>query len=113
MNGAQGAQANLYSPQYPPKTAAQRATFEALLRAIGIGIGNTAAHEIGHQLGLPHMDCDKGGLFPDCSQPTKHPDPAFLYEYWQQEAPMYLDIGDPLGWDTVDAPVLSDQLLKK
>jgi hypothetical protein len=99
MNGAQSASPNLYSPASPT---------QGLLTAIGIGIGNTAAHELGHQFQLPDMDCHNCALPPD-----KNPDPAFLYEYWQQEAPMYLDIGAPLTWDTNDIPVLNQQLFKK
>jgi len=30
------------------------------MTAIGTGIGNNAAHETGHQLSLPEMDCSDG-----------------------------------------------------
>jgi len=55
-----------FSPIYPPQDTA---AFVDLLRAMGRGIGNAAAHEIGHHLeliktiksngfqGLPFMDC--------------------------------------------------------
>ncbi|MGB6387668.1 MAG: hypothetical protein WBD25_20295 [Terriglobales bacterium] len=107
MNGAQSAAPNLYSPAYPPKTQAQQSAFQSLLTAIGVGIGNVAAHEIGHQFQLPDMDCHT------CSTPPNNPDPSFLYEYYQSEAPMFLDIGFPLSWDTVDTPILNQELFKK
>jgi hypothetical protein len=69
QNPSTGAGWLSYSPSYPPQDTAG---FENLLAAIGTGIGNAAAHEIGHQLelvtgipsngsqGLPYMDCGLG-----------------------------------------------------
>jgi hypothetical protein len=44
------------APPYPPSTASE-ADFQRLMTAIGMGIGSAAAHELGHQLGLPYTDC--------------------------------------------------------
>ena len=49
---------------YPPQTQSQVAQLEALMAALGKGIGNVAAHELGHQWILPQMDCDGSG--PPC-----------------------------------------------
>ncbi len=48
------------SPTYPPSDPTAAAQFVQVTTAIGIGIGNIAAHETGHQLGLPQMDCSNG-----------------------------------------------------
>ncbi|HUA20939.1 MAG TPA: hypothetical protein VMB25_19455, partial [Bryobacteraceae bacterium] len=40
--------------------------FENLLKSIGFAIGSSAAHETGHQLTLPLMDCNKSNLIPNC-----------------------------------------------
>ena len=58
-----------YSPNFPPQDTAR---FVNMLRAVGKGIGNTAAHEMGHHLEdygavhsigvFPNMDC---GASPD------------------------------------------------
>ncbi len=50
------------TPSYPPQTPSDLATFQRLMAAIGTGIGNSAAHELGHQYQsgtptLPYMDC--------------------------------------------------------
>ena len=68
MLGAQFASSSLNSPSYPPTTPAQQSAFQQLLTAIGTGVGNTAAHEIGHQLRLPDMDSNQSGR-PDCPGP--------------------------------------------
>jgi hypothetical protein len=48
------------SPTYPPLNATTTAQFIQVMNAIGTGIGNQAAHETGHQLNLPQMDCSNG-----------------------------------------------------
>jgi hypothetical protein len=45
------------SPPYPPTTPLGQTQFQQIMAAIGFGIGTGAAHETGHQLFLPHMDC--------------------------------------------------------
>jgi hypothetical protein len=58
-------------PNYPP-SAQDLPAFLNVLKAAGRGVGNTAAHEIGHQLQadvpLPDMNCGN-----DTSNPDKHP----------------------------------------
>lgn len=47
------------SPTYEATlSSAQQSQFTAIMGAIGIAIGNTGAHELGHQFNLPQMDCD-------------------------------------------------------
>jgi hypothetical protein len=45
-----------YSNPLDPTTEAQ---FVELMKTIGFGIGTGAAHETGHQIFLPHMDCGR------------------------------------------------------
>ena len=49
------------SPQYPPTDTATELQFQQLMGAIGFGIGAAAAHETGHELFLPSMDCNSAG----------------------------------------------------
>jgi len=51
-----------------PRTQSVAAQFNAVMTAIGTGIGNIAAHETGHQLNLPQMDCSDGKYNPACSE---------------------------------------------
>jgi hypothetical protein len=107
MNAAQGAASNLYSPQYPPAAKPQQTAFQNLLVAIGIGVGNTAAHELGHQFQLTDMDCNGQG---GCSGPA----PADLYyEDYTADPPFYTVIGPPLRWSTNDMKILNELLFKK
>ena len=55
------------SPTYPPSDPSVAAQFLRVMTAIGTGIGNFAAHETGHQLALPEMDCSNG-LNSACSE---------------------------------------------
>jgi len=55
------------SPTYPPSDPGVAAQFLRVMAAIGTGIGNLAAHETGHQLALPEMDCSNG-LNSACSE---------------------------------------------
>ncbi len=48
------------SPAYPPSDPTAAAQFIQVMTAIGTGIGNIAAHETGHQLNLPDMECSSG-----------------------------------------------------
>lgn len=109
MFGAQYASTNLYSPVYPPTTSSQQVALQQLLTAIGRGVGNTAAHEMGHQFRLPDIDCDRLGR-PSCPGPG---DSTLLYEYYAAEAPSFLDVGSPLKWDNNDTNALNQQLFKK
>ena len=43
--------------------------FPKVMTAIGTGIGNIAAHETGHQLNLPQMDCSTPRFNGACSEP--------------------------------------------
>lgn len=112
MFGAQFAKPSLDSPHFPPTTATQQSAFRQLLIAIGTGVGNIAAHEIGHQLQLPDMDCGQPGHV-DCPGPPNNPvDEDFLYEHGAYD-PTYLDIGPTLKWDSNDSKVLEQKLFKK
>jgi hypothetical protein len=53
------------SPQYPPTDPASLTQFQQLMTTIGFGIGTGAAHETGHQLFLPNMDCGKSSDCPE------------------------------------------------
>jgi hypothetical protein len=44
-----------------PLDPATNAQFVQLMQTIGFGIGSGAAHETGHQLFLPNMDCSGPG----------------------------------------------------
>jgi hypothetical protein len=55
------------SPTYPPSDPSVAAQFLRVMTAVGTGIGNLAAHETGHQLALPEMDCSNG-LNSACSE---------------------------------------------
>jgi hypothetical protein len=47
-------------PPFPPRTSADNAAFAQLLQGIGRGIGNAAAHELGHHVEytfIINMDC--------------------------------------------------------
>jgi hypothetical protein len=108
MFSAQNADPSLDSPVYPPTTPSQQTAFKKLLKAIGIGIGNTAAHEIGHQLELPDMDCDKPGNNSDCDIPV-----GFNYEDYLGESTSFFDIGSPMHWTANDLKKLNQVLLQK
>jgi hypothetical protein len=61
MDNAQGALMSSnwvhLSPPYPPTTSADFTQFGQLVTGIGHAIGTIAAHETGHQLSVPNMDC--------------------------------------------------------
>jgi len=49
-----------WCPQYPPKAnTGDLQKFQMIMKTIGIGIGNAAAHEISHQIihNFPYVDC--------------------------------------------------------
>jgi len=85
---------------FAPSWPTLQTDFAGLLTAVGKGVGNTAAHEVGHQFQLPNMDCS-GPNSPACP----FPDPPYVhYEQWscygfppsQSSYPaqtQYLDIG--------------------
>src|SRR5205823_12520380 len=67
------------SPTYSASLSNQQISqFRAISGAIGIGLGNTAAHEIGHQYNLPQMDCD-GPQGPPCPGGGPH---DLLHEFY-------------------------------
>jgi hypothetical protein len=45
------------APTDPSALAQFNKQFNQVITATGIGIGNTAAHETGHQLAVPYIDC--------------------------------------------------------
>ncbi len=68
-------------PAYPPSTPTDVASFQKIMAAFGTGIGNSAAHELGHQFqsGPPlllYMDCGNGG-----TRPCENND-NFVYEFF-------------------------------
>jgi hypothetical protein len=100
-------------------TPTQSSAFQSMLVGLGMGIGNSAAHEIGHQFSLPYMDCDK-----PADPTTTPPTPAArtcpgtaphntLYEYYDSSVPQFSFIGPPLQWNIADAIILALKLLKK
>jgi hypothetical protein len=66
----------------------------AVMVAIGKGIGNTAAHEMSHQLVLPLEDCDKVGSSA-CPGTGPH---SYFYEYFADSPATFSYIGSPLDW---------------
>jgi hypothetical protein len=126
VNGGWAALSPQYSQSLTPQQASQ---FWSIVTAAGVAIGNTAAHEIGHQLQLPGMDCglpanyDNQGNAAGPSCPVGVT-PDLFYEYWEgingwppYVAPggagdHYLDVGPPLQWTSQDASTLFKLLLK-
>jgi hypothetical protein len=104
------------NPQYPPGEY-QQADFLQIMGATGTGIGNTAAHEIGHQFSLPNMDCGT------TDQPCVGTGPqSNFYDYYSASGyppsqassgaqSIYLYIGPPLKWSSDDANALQQMLL--
>ena len=68
------------SPTYPPTTPAGFTQFGQVMTAIGYGIGTIAAHETGHQLSVPLMDCN--------DPPNRHPacGEDYLYQTYSSGA---------------------------
>jgi hypothetical protein len=78
----------------------------ALIPAIGTGLGNTTTHELGHQFGMPQMDC---------SDPAKTPCPgggpaAGYYEFYSTGTNTFQDV--PLQWTPDDIKYLKQYFLK-
>jgi hypothetical protein len=90
-------------------TPAQAVAWQNLLAGTGIGIGNIAAHELGHQFELPFIDCNKSGKLP-CPGGVS---PNLYYEYYQEGLPDFSDIGSPLQWTTNSISCINQQLLTK
>lgn len=100
-------------------TSTQSSAFQAMLVGIGRGIGNIAAHELGHQFGLTYMDCDKPAdsstspptpAGPACPEGGPHNN---LYEYYSDSLPQYSYVGAPLHWASADDELLSKKLVKR
>jgi hypothetical protein len=85
------------SPTYPPTTPAALDQFSQIMKAIGHGIGAVAAHETGHQLLLPHMDCSGPNTSVKCS-------PINIYQNYASDDNndfFYVDTpGNEIHWDT-------------
>ena len=101
--------------------------FLSLMNAIGIGTGNVAVHETGHQFSLPQMDCDRPAgtngspAGPVCPGNGTH---DLFYEFWSgnglppQVAPSgagdsYLYPGPPMTWTNQDLTKLFQTFLKQ
>jgi len=94
--------------------------FLKIMGATGRGIGNTAAHEIGHQFELPNMHCGT----PDQLCIGTGPQSNF-YEYYSSDGRVeqnngsyigaggYLYVGAPLQWSLDDKIYLQQKLLSK
>lgn len=126
VNGAQTTDPALESqlPADPSQsmTAQQLTAFQIVLRRIGLGIGNVAAHEVAHQFALPFMDCDKPAdptttpptpAGPPCPAEAGNPPHNTLYEYYDGQLPMYKYLGPPLHWFSQDAANFVKALLKR
>lgn len=71
------------SPIYnsPPMTdPVKRQQFAELVSAIGYAIGNVAAHETGHVIGVPSMDCEGGGC--EADDVYENASSASNHEWW-------------------------------
>ncbi len=88
----------IYTESFSPQVFTLLPTAEAL----GVAIGNVAAHEAGHLLGLNHVD-DDWALMDDQS-----PADAFMEDQEFKEAPLSTDIM-PIG--TQDAVLLLDEIV--
>jgi hypothetical protein len=93
---------------YPGKSPFEVAQFNRLIQGIGIAIGNTAAHELGHQFNLEYIDCDGAGRLP-C--PVTAPNKPFLWEYYTNGLPSFLYIGAPMNWLPSDIDALNKILV--
>ena len=120
-----GAQQNLNLAQLPKTnpslgmTPTQASAFLSLLKGIGIGIGNQAAHEVGHQFTLPLTDCDSPAdplavppspAGPACTGTVSH---KYLYEYYKSSTTDFSYVGPPLAWTDEDKAALTQKLLNK
>lgn len=113
-------------PTYPPQTASDIPTFQKIMAAVGTGIGNSAAHELGHQFqdGTPNlrfMDCGSGGVGP-CENSNN-----FVFEFFSgsgfpqdpsnsssngaQFKYVMIPGVPPINWGTTDKCALLRQLL--
>lgn len=124
---------HLWQPLSPSYSAAltptQQTQFSSIVKAIGIGIGNSTAHETGHQFSLPQMDCDRPPNQDYQGEPAGPPCPGngvhdLFYEFWTGNGePPYVDSsgaqdhylysGPPLTWTSQDAASLVQLFLKK
>jgi len=65
------------NPLFPPVTNTDRLNFATLLQAVGIGIGNAAAHEMGHHVAYKFyikMDCSPNQNSANACQPDSNND---------------------------------------
>jgi hypothetical protein len=85
---------------YPPSSQLQVSQFDQLIPKIGIAIGNSAAHELGHQFALENMDC-----------PTQHPCPAGNFYEESLNNGDFQYIGFPMQWTSTDSIFLMQELL--
>lgn len=91
-----------------------KSNFEKLLRAIGRGIGNTAAHETGHQINtrrpvLPGMECGvdvQGYGYKACEG-----DVNSVYEYGAVGQWNFVTWDQPIHWEPTDQCIIERWLL--
>jgi hypothetical protein len=92
----------------PPLSDAQSVL--KLVTTLGRGIGNTAAHETGHQISfavpLPGMECGPGTNPPkNCENGVNS-----VYESASQGEWDFLPINPPIAWEPTDQKVLQNYL---
>ncbi len=96
--GSQGTGGNPYQylrPGYPPSTPQDSSDFKKLVIGIGRAIGNVSAHETGHQLQLPNMECDGTSPY---SSPCPNGD-QYVYERYATQTWFFTDVpGGQLHW---------------
>ena len=77
------------------------------MTALGIGIGNNAAHETGHQLHVPYMDCPISGGAYACPE-----DEIYQQQFGgRQEWAYGNEAGHPIHWSREGACAIYKFLL--
>jgi len=86
---------NYFRPPYKPVTDNDKSDFQKLVTAIGRAIGNVSAHETGHQLQLPNMECDGSSPYSNrCAN-----DDIYVYERYATQTWFFKDMpGVQLHW---------------
>jgi len=85
------------TPLYPPQTNNDQRAFQQLLRAVGTGLGNSAAHEIAHQvdykLKTGIADCNKSPTIYPCAGGDND-----VFEYYAAGKSFYADVYPAIHW---------------
>lgn len=100
-------------PDYPPPNQQANQDFQTLMHGIGRGIGRMAAHELGHQLSLPNMDCYVGVEgHPECEGGNQR-----VLEYnscnGASDSAQHLYLVPPVSWGPSADQSLREKLLKR